>query len=147
MARKPMGICIHWEKDMGAGEQFDKVWKISPREMNVKRFKVLGWCMSRLELGYNDAIGSAIEVYFGKNQDGKGPFLDAVQFGERFIGGGGIVITGNTSAVTFNTNVVLPEPVPFDTDDVLYIFTTWINKRSDTQRFEMHLVVWLEVED
>ena len=147
MARRLVNLCLHWESDVAASSQFDRTWTITPRQMNVKRFKLLGWKIDRIETAGEGSDGSGIEVYFGKNQDGKGPWLDAVQFGERFLGGGGLVYTGGGKVMPVENCFTYPEPIPFDADDSLYIFTTWINKGGSAARYELHLTIFLEVED
>ena len=144
MVKRLVNLCIHWETDVGAGSQFDKIWKISPRQMNVKRFNLLGWNIDRIETG--GPGDCALEVYVGKNDDGKGPFLDAWQFGERFLGGGGLIYNGS-QLIPHPLQLIYPKPIPFDIDDVLVLFTTWINKSSETRRFELHMTFLLEVED
>jgi len=142
-------IFINYEEDVDAGTQKKYEISISPKELNLKSFKVLGWNVQRAEYADETTAGTAVAWHFVKNRSSDEALAVAAttwQSGKGYLGGGALVNTGGR-AVLYNPNYNFPEAVPFDRDDVLYCSIRFINKGGAAKRFEILLTLYLEVED
>jgi len=148
-------VVLQWEDDVDAGSQREVKKSFSPRERNLRRFKLWGW-HCRMEYADETTAGTSLAVHIMKN------FTEAREavpgFGRAPIGvineshwgayiGHSILVNTGHGTIAFNTTCYLPKPVEFERDDFLGIHIVAVNKGSATKRFEFFMVLLLEVED
>jgi len=147
-------VVLQWEDDVDAGSQKEVKKSFSPRERNLRRFKLWGW-HCRMEYADETTAGTSLAVHIMKNfteareaVPGFGKTLGVMNESHwgAYIGHSGLFNTGGT-AIAYNTTCYLPKPVEFERDDFLAVQLIAVNKGSAAKRFEFFMVLLLEVED
>ena len=147
-------VVLQMEDDVDPGQKEYKK-SFTPRERNLRRFKLWGWTC-RFEYEGETTSGTSVCIHLMKN------FTEAREaipgFGRAPIGvineshwggyiGHSCLLNTGTGTIAFNTTCMLPKPVEFERDDVLGYHIVCVNKGSSTVRFETLVVLYLEVED
>jgi len=133
------------EADLAAGSQQEYKAQWNAKQLNLRKFKLLGWIM-KAEIP-NSYTGSSNECAIMKNYTdyreavpGAGGPMPTVTKGDGLIAIVGLFNQGGDSGTQTPVGLVhnLPEPITFDRDDTLAIHIIFVNKSGSKVRFELY---------